>query len=167
MAAGDRFILDLVYVGLGAPGAAVGALVNVSQFLSRAELVVTNTLVTTPATFGNHGERNDVALAHSWQLMLDFYTDGYGTDNTVVQLDKVVTDLMRAPLGASASGHAQVLVTATHTPGSAPTVGDENPSYGGQVAINEWRPLGGGVKGTAVMNSVTWRGHGSLAVVRT
>ena len=165
MAAGDRFILDLTYVGLGAPGTADAALADVSGFLSRAELVVTNTLVTTPSTFGNHGERNDVALAYNWQLTLDFYNDGYGQVASVDTLDKLVTDLMRAPLGSSTTGHGKVLVAAI--PSGTTAIGAENPSYAGEVAINEWRPLGGGEKGTAVMNSVTWRGHGDLAVVRS
>ena len=165
MAAGDRFILDLTYLGLGAPDTADASLTDVSGFLSRAELVVTNTLVTTPATFGNHGERNDVALAHSWQLMLDFYTDGFGQVSSVDTIDKVVTDLMRAPLGASTTGHAKVLCAAV--PAATTPFGRENPSYSGEVAINEWRPLGGGAKATAVMNNVTWRGHGSLSVTRS
>ena len=159
MAVGDRFILDLTWLGIGAPGTAMGSLTPIFGFLSRAEIVVTNTLVTTPPTFGQHGESNDVAESYSWQLMLDIYTDGYGGST----IDQVVTQLMRPPLGPStATGKAQILARAT-----AATAGEDNPSYGGVVAISEWRPLGGGAKGEAVMNNVTWRGDGTLAVVRS
>ena len=154
MAVGDRVILDVVTVGLAAPGTANASLVDISGFLSRAELVITNTLVTTPATFGSHGESNDPALAHNWQLILDIYTDGYG-GNTI---DEIVTNLMRPPTGPSTgTGKAQVLCRPTGEAASA-----TNPAFGGVVAINEWRPLGGGQKATAVMNTVTWPGDGPL-----
>ena len=156
MAVGDRTIIDVVTIGLGAPGTADGSLDDISGFISRGELVITNTLVTTPATFGSHGENNDVSQSYNWSIMLDIYTDGYGGTT----IDEMVRDLMRAPLGPSTrTGKGQILVRATGEDASV-----TNPSYGGLVAISEWRPLGSGVKGEAVMNTVTWPGDGTLTV---
>ena len=159
MAFNDRQILDVVSVALGTEGTSAGSLTDISGYLSKAELVVTNNVVTTPATFGQNVVVRDVSETYDWSVMLNILTDGYGA-NTI---DQIVTQIMRAPLGpTTTSGVAEILMKATTASVSA-----SNPSYAGKVVIGEWRPLGGGEKTTAVQNSVTWMGGGILTVTRS
>ena len=158
MAVNDRVILDVVQISIGAEGATTG-LTPIHGFCSKAELVVTNTVVTTNPTFGQNVTVRDVSESYDWSVMLNIFTDGYGGTT----IDQIITNLMRAPLGPATSGvSTKPGVASLQMSATGAAISATNPSYRGNVVINEWRPLGTGDKTTAVTNSVSWMGAGPL-----
>lgn len=148
MALGDVTTLDDPSVSVGGT--------DISDAVASCQFRFTYRLVEVPNTFGAAGPRRRASEKYDFQVTLDVITDGFDAG----ELDKVMTALMPAPLGASTTGGLAEIIIKPDSGATAAT----NPSYTGNIVIHEWDPIGSGVAGDIIRNSHTFMGAGDLAV---
>ena len=134
--------------------------VNISEFLSQINLLVTYQTSRRVSVFGRLGELNAVGAHYRGELTLGVEMDGYGP----ATIDTILRTAFRPPLGPS-SGTGLLYCAARPTINTQSATGTaDNPLFTFAVSLSNYQPFAQGQAAQAAMQTRTFPVHGNIDV---